>query len=228
MAREFLGLSLFIMLLSFFIILNAMSKFEDVKSQPVLRSLDMAFSSGKMDRKQEAPTTIEYQELAHKEGSTIDKLEALFNAHIRSLDVTKNRLGTEMNVRMSRTEFEAALDGAERVVLGMAARDEPFLSTLITLVQSEDLGTPYRMDISYHLGENPSVLRNAQPEVLREVSRRVAGYALRLEAAGLPQRFFSGGMGAYDKDMIEIAFVPYFPVQIATGTLSARREAETP
>ena len=46
MANQFLSLSLFLMLLSFFIVLNSMSDFEKQTAVPaVLNSLSLAFSS---------------------------------------------------------------------------------------------------------------------------------------------------------------------------------------
>ena len=75
MANQFLGLSLFIMLLSFFIILNAISSFEITKTQPILNSLSMTFASKQTDQ-QIIPGKVVSQSSQKMEGSALDKIEA--------------------------------------------------------------------------------------------------------------------------------------------------------
>ena len=74
MANQFLSLSLFIMLLSFFIILNSLSSYEDVKSKPVLNSISMAFSKDTPDPIL-APNTVESPIESNNEGDSLDKLK---------------------------------------------------------------------------------------------------------------------------------------------------------
>lgn len=227
MANEYLGLSLFIMLLSFFIILNSMSEFEDTKALPILNSLDSAFSRGTIDRKEEAPSNIPSAEASTREGSTIDKLEAFFNAQIKGLKVTKNRLGTEMTISMPVKEFEQALDNTEQALfLGPDEQDEagyegaPFLDTLVSLVHSGGSSKAYRMDLLLNTGQRPSNLRNEYPQILKTRSKQAASYAARLEKAGLPDNFMSVGLGGGENDVIELAFRPYVPIEIPAGTLA--------
>lgn len=220
MANEYLGLSLFIMLLSFFIILNALSDFEETKADPIMSSLNMAFSAGAIDKDEPAPSIQSFEETSMNEGTTLDKIEGLFGAQVKNFRVTKNRLGTEMYIRLPREEFEAAL-GASGQDLFLEEEgtnpmlEEPFIEMLVDLINTARTSVPYRMDIVLNLGASPAVLRNDSPETLNGAMRTVSGYAELLEREGLPIRFTSAGLGAGETDIVELVFRRYVPVDVS-------------
>ncbi len=219
MANEYLGLSLFVMLLSFFIILTSMSDYEDSKAKPIMSSLNMAFSAGALDKDEPAPSIKMSETQDFHEGTTLDKIEGLFNAHIKTFKITKNRLGTEMSVTMTRDEFEKALESTGEVLfLEDPSTDElaeaPFLDTLTSLIATSETEVQYRMDIMLGTGENPAMMQNEKPASLREISDISTGYARMLEAAGMPVKFISTGIGAGEKDMVVLMFRRYVPVNV--------------
>lgn len=233
MANEYLGLSLFVMLLSFFIILNSMSEFEDTKAIPILNSLDRAFSRTGEERKEEAHSPVVSTATKSGEGNTIDKIEGFFNARIKGFKVVKNRLGSEMTIFLPVKEFEKALDETDQALfLGTEEQalagfeGAPFLDTLVSLINSEDTKQPYRMDMILNAGESAGILHNNSPQELSAATNQISDYARRLERAGLPVNFMSIGLGAGDEDIIELTFRPYIPVIIPAGILQQSRESE--
>lgn len=229
MANEFLGLSLFIMLLSFFIILNALSDFEETKAAPIMSSLNMAFSAGAIDKDELAPSIESADETSMNEGTTLDKIEGLFGAQVKNFRVTKNRLGTEMYIRLPREEFEAAL-GASGQDLFLEEEgsnpmiEAPFLEMLVDLINTARTSVPYRMDMVLNLGANPAVMRNESPEALDAAMRTVSFYSERLEREGMPIRFISAGLGAGESDIIELMFRRYVPVDVSASIMDGGRD----
>lgn len=229
MANEFLGLSLFIMLLSFFIILNALSDFEETKAAPIMSSLNMAFSAGAIDKDELAPSIESADETSMNEGTTLDKIEGLFGAQVKNFRVTKNRLGTEMYIRLPREEFEAAL-GASGQDLFLEEEgsnpmiEAPFLEMLVDLINTARTSVPYRMDMVLNLGANPAVMRNESPEALDAAMRTVSFYSERLEREGMPIRFISAGVGAGESDIIELMFRRYVPVDVSASIMDGGRD----
>lgn len=228
MANEFLGLSLFIMLLSFFIILNALSDFEDTKADPIMSSLNMAFSAGAIDKDAPAPSIQSSEETSMNEGTTLDKIEGLFGAQVKNFRVTKNRLGTEMYIRLPRAEFEAALGNQGQDLFleeegSNPMMEAPFLEMLVDLINSARTTVPYRMDIVLNLGANPAVMRNESPETLDTAMRTVSGYSELLEREGVPIRFISAGLGADEADIVELMFRRYVPVDVSNSIIDGGR-----
>lgn len=215
MANEYLGLSLFIMLLSFFIILNSVSEFEETKAAPVLSSLDMAFSSSAIERKETGASPIQTTQKSTKEGDTLDQIQGLFNAQVESFELSKNRLGTEMYVSMSVEEFEEALgiQNPQDLFANNAAQ-ESFTKTLVSLIQTAETKVPYRIDMILNVGGNPSSLQNEKPEQIRNSLKQITGYSSYLERNGMPVRFISAGLGNNEKDLIELVFRRYVPVRL--------------
>ncbi len=215
MANQFLTLSLFIMLLSFFIILNTVSNFETLKSKPVLNSLALAFANREVEQDLQ-PETIEAPEQAANEGDTLTKLDRLFNAQIIGAEVSRNRLGTIMHVRMSVKEFEKAISrsgGQTDVVItpGTETSDGSFFPTLVSLVQSHNMGAPYRMDMVLNAKDAPAEMAKDNPEVLKSRIATIESFSKTLESFGLPKKFMSAGLRQGDPEMIDIYFKRYEP-----------------
>ena len=106
MANQYLGLSLFIMLLSFFIILNSMSNFDEIKSSPVLNSISMTFAQEKVEDHTDPGFEEDTTQDSVRSGDTLDQLEELFRSQITGIEAEKNRLGTMMHVRIPLSQFE--------------------------------------------------------------------------------------------------------------------------
>jgi hypothetical protein len=209
MANQYLALSLFIMMLSFFIILNALSNFDQNKAKPAINSLSIAFST--KDNVDELAPNMEADPLqSYRSGDGLDQIDALFKAQISGVEVEKNRLGTVMHLRMKVADFEKNLMMPIRESSSVESFDGPFLPVLISLLKSEN-AIPYRMDILLNLKEEPVQLKKNEPEVLKLASRKVAAYAQTLEQAGLPTQLVTSGMKAGEPEFIDLFFYRHQP-----------------
>ncbi|MFK7838835.1 MAG: hypothetical protein AB8B83_00755 [Bdellovibrionales bacterium] len=213
MANQFLSLSLFIMLLSFFIILNSLSSYEDVKSRPVLNSIASTFSRDTPEQLLQ-PNTIESVQESNNEGDTLDQLQDLFNAHITGAEISINRLGTIMYVRMPLEEFEKSLLAPSREPRPGQKLGDPgtFMPTLLSLMQTRESKVPYRMDMLINIAENPSEAIVNAPEETFNVMSKIANVTKRLEDSGLEKKLLSGGLVRGDVGSIDITFTRYIPV----------------
>lgn len=203
MANQFLALAMFIMLLSFFIILNALSNFEVVKSNEVLTSISVAFSNQDLPNDLSA-NIIESPVESYNEGNTLDKLKGLFEAQIAGIETEKNRLGTVMHLRMKLDAFEKNLTASGSSFGGALA------PTLVSLLGADE-NVPYTMDMLINLNGNPAVVQNEAPQSISKNVTKVARYAMLIENAGLPKKYLSAGLGQGPEGTIDLYFKRYQP-----------------
>lgn len=211
MANQYLSLSLFLMLLSFFIIMNGTSGFEDSKARPVMRSLALAFSNSTQDQGG-APMSEFVPHSFKGEGETLERIEGLFSAHIPDVQAKRNRLGNMMRVRLPVRSFEMGIDTEQ----GASAASErgKFLPMLVALLQSQSSGVPYRMDMMMALPDDPAALAASNPAALMEKSASVSALAQKLERAGIPGALMGTGLERGENGFIDIYFrrdEPYEP-----------------
>lgn len=213
MANQFLALSLFIMLLSFFIILNTLSNFEDVKSRPVLNSIATTFSSNAPEEVH-SPNAVESTQKSINEGDTLDNLKSLFNAHITGAKVSKNRLGTMMHIQMPLKQFESSLLAPSRNRAPSQRLGAPgtFTPTLVSLMQTRETDIPYRMDMVLNTAIDPASAVVDEPEQIRLDMRKISTLSKRLEESGLQKKLISAGMAKGEVGMIDLYFTRYEPV----------------
>lgn len=211
---QLLALSLFIMLLAFFIVLNSRASFEEMKALPIMQSLSQTFSSKIAEDQQDKPSITRSDQMGADEGDALERLGKLFNAEISTAEVVTNRQRGTMAVRVPRKDFEDAVAniGARRAT---SAFGQSFLPMLASILRS-DADHPYRMDMTFPLPENPARMQNTQPQALAEAVKSASAYAMALERAGLPARLMTVGMRRDDgsrgeRDMVEIYIRPHIP-----------------
>lgn len=221
---QILALSLFIMLLAFFIILNAISTLEETRIDPVMRSLSEAFAT-RVDQTdlRDSPSDLETPEKSIHHGSVFERIDALFSAQMPSYQVHIDERNGEMYVRVPYRVFESAvlatLQGNALEMEGEQAAFLPgfFAPTLVALMQGDaDQDRPvYRMDMILNIRGNPSHLRNQNPQRLAGHIGRITDLSDRLEEAGLQENLMSAGLMDGESDMMDLLFrrhVPYSPV----------------
>ncbi len=211
---QLLALSLFIMLLAFFIVLNSKASFEEMKSKPILQSVALAFSSKIAQDQQDKPSITRSDQMGTDEGDALEQLGKLFNAEISTAEVVTNRQRGTMAVRVPRKDFEDAVAniGTRRAT---SAFGKSFLPMLASILRS-DSEKPYRMDMTFSLPENPARMQNTQPQSMSEAIKSVSAHAIALERAGLPARLMTVGLRRDDgsrgeRDMVEIYIRPHIP-----------------
>lgn len=221
MVNQFLSLSLFLMLLSFFIVLNSMSDFEEQTAVPaVLNSLNLAFS-GQEQVVQGSHMTLgpsavpsPYEE-GKGEGDTLETLDGLFNAHLAGFQSKKNRLGTVMHVSLPMKEFERSVkESSIEASQGGDISPVSFSQTMVTLLRSAKSGIPYRMDMVYNLEKDPLDLSRGAPDIFKSALGRVTALAEALERKGMPKKMMSAGLVKGKADSIDLYFYRYKPLAV--------------
>lgn len=205
--NQLLALSMFIMLLAFFIVLNAVSNFEETKITPTMHSIMHAFASRVVpDMPENLPVMIEEEEAdALNEGATIDRLEALFSSHIPNHEAVANQAEGTMHMRLPLDDFERSV----RTIAGGGG--DPFLPTLVALMRADTPENAYRMDMMLNVAINPSRMQNREPQQMAVHMRRISDIAARLEQAGLPPRLVAGGIQRGHPGTVDLYFRPYEP-----------------
>ncbi len=225
MANQFLSLALFLMLLSFFIVMNAMSSFEDFKSKPVINSLSLAFSNH-IPEKKEDPVQIETPRVTKGEGDTLESVEGLFNAHISGFQATRNRLGTVMHVRTDVGAFENAIDLSDIYYDDIEMGDRgSFVMSMISILRSSEKGQPYRIDMVLNLPEDPAIFQKTSPEEFISDLKRVSSFAEKLEKAGLPKKMVSAGAAKGERGFIDIYIYRYKPFDMLAKVRDQSRKS---
>lgn len=209
---QILALSLFIMLLAFFIVLNSMSSFDEGKVDPIVASVERAFGTDILQDQLPQPSVTQSEQKDLGEGSTLEKMEALFAGQIPSAEIVVNERRGMMQVRMSRIDFDQAVED-----VGAGATDMLFFKQLISLIKNEREGAPYRMDVYYEFSEAPSALYVSSSEVMRDMTREASGAVASLETAGLPPYMQGVGFQKGEEDTVQLMFRPYTPFNPDAG-----------
>lgn len=221
MANQFLGLSLFVMLLSFFIILNAISSFETTKTQPVLNSLTVAFSNKRAEQDID-PGLIEAESETSQLGSTLDRIQGLFESQITAVKAKQNRLGTSMVVKMPFADFQKALRASLTIpdnTPSLLNADTVDLQPMLVSLLETGRDITYKMDMLLHVDRDPADILSEDPQRFANLERSIASVAQSLEEAGLPRKQVSAGMKQGDPGVIELVFTRYLPFNpLGTGT----------
>ncbi|HCQ71316.1 MAG: hypothetical protein CL570_03365 [Alphaproteobacteria bacterium] len=210
MGNQFLSLGLFIMLLSFFIVLNSLSTFEESKTRAVIDSLsDALVPQYSFQEDMPSPVIANEGEDANK-GDALEQIKALFNASIPDVKAQKNRFGTELRMKMARADFEQALVGA-------GPDGQRFSAALAGLMDLDD-SVPYEMDIVLNIDANPAALQGRAPSVAGELINAAGRYAQTLEDQGVRSRLITTGLAHGDDDQVFLLFRRYMPVRLELRT----------
>lgn len=210
---QMMNLALFIMLLAFFIVLNSISSYEEIKSEKVRRSVELAFSNDKK-KEEDLPSTTPDLAQGLKEGHTFDRLEALFTAQIASFEVTSSKSTGVMMVRLPYAEFDKAIMAlGQKNLLDYPSRRDVrgnfFLPTLTSLLRTDIDGAPTRMEIMLHTESNPAQLQNQAPRDLNALILQAGQFSQKLEAQGVPQKLVNIGVSKGNPDFVDLVFRKY-------------------
>lgn len=227
-AGRLLALSLFIMLLAFFIVLTALSSYEETRVAPIFQSLEEAFAADFRDKTESKSSVTGRNESAHGEGTTVERLESLFTAIIPARNIASNMYEGTLHISMTIEEFEHSItllsldsdfEGKQK-----EAVNSFILPTLIALLRADHKGAPYHMDIVYNVEENPAFLANETPEKTALDMKRVAAYGRRIEQAGLPQKYMTVGLKKGTPGMIDLFFRPYIPFNPLSHVIEVEKD----
>lgn len=207
---QMMNLSLFIMLLAFFIVLNSISSYEEKKSEKVRQSVDQAFSKN-IFQENDSPSITPDPIKSVNEGDVFERLEVLFEAQIVSFETKINRSTGVMMVTIPYDEFSKAMFALDQVDLTknptrIETRGNYLLPTLSSLIKTDINGSPTRMEIYFHTNENPARMQNEKPLELNEIIQDIGRFSRLLEGKGVPQKLLNIGISKGDADEVELVF----------------------
>ena len=211
-----LNLSLFIMLLAFFIVLNTMSSFEEIKVKPIISSLEKAFSTDVRRQDVLPSVTPEIENPNIDEGNILRRLEALFQSQIAAYEATSSDRRGIMHVRVPTDILTKAVLSVEAQTSGetdegVLDESEAFLEMLVSILRSEEMGIVYRLDIVTNVDGNPAALQNEIPQAMFSVMAQVSLLTQKLEQAGMSEHLLSSGLKQGDPAYIDLYFSPHEP-----------------
>jgi hypothetical protein len=105
-----LALSLFIILLAFFIVLTSLSNFSEPKVEAAFQSLDLSFATNIRDTFAEEQTNDTTQAEEDGEGDSLEDIQATLKSLLPGLDINLTETpngGQVMAIRMRKNKFEA-------------------------------------------------------------------------------------------------------------------------
>lgn len=220
MANQFLALSLFVVLLSFFIVLNSISTFEIARARPVLESLGQAFKTDKADplyglsEISPVPEAMDYAKSMAGRGGALQRIEGLFSSQIQGIAVKQDRLGTEMAIRLPFEDFAVRIN--EELTPGTKT-DERFLPMLVSILDAQEEAqkqgaSAYRMDMVLETPGKPYAALSSGDKKIHALS----AIARRLEEAGIPTNLVGIGLSPGEDGMLTLYFrrhEPFNPVE---------------
>lgn len=199
---QIMQLSLFIMLLAFFIVLNAVSSYESNKMKSVLQTLDSTFSQGAREE-WILPSAVEDPDESFREGHVLDQIEGLFEAEIPVFTVSRSDEEGVMYVRVREKYLDRVFAGA-----GSNSRSG-FLLRLSNILQTGQDRRQYEMELLLGLGDNPAALAAKKSEKVTHAIEKTAFYAGQATRNGLPPKFMAMGMTRGREGFVDIRFRPY-------------------
>lgn len=215
-----MNLSLFIMLLAFFIVLNSLSSYEEQLVGDVVQSLDTTFSK---DPQQEdiAPSVTPDPVNSVNEGDTFERLDALFQSQIVSYKKSISSNRGKMIIKLPLEKFSRAIMAAgQKDLTKMRARRNPrgnfMIPTLVSILKSDKKGVSYRMNILLQSPDNPAHFQNQSPTEMAALMRRGSALTEKLEQGGFPQKLLNIGIAKGNPEIVELVFeqhVPFSPVE---------------
>ena len=211
MASHITTLSIFIILLAFFIALNALSHFVPEKATPILESLHKTFGTQKQDIDLE-PSIRQDPAKAADRGDILEDLEGLFRARIQGVEAVTFQGRDTLILR-------APLDAFQNAVYGVESDDndenlnEPetqqaeFLTSLKTMVTTGRTGKQYHMKAIANVASQDDIL---SPQTA-PLSKRMSRIAAKIEAAGIPKPLLGIGLQEGPAGKVDLVFTPYKP-----------------
>ena len=201
------GLSMFVILLAFFVLLNSISSVKTEKVKPMVESIEGAFASKISATEDWQPSASQNEEESAGEGRVTEKIEAMFTAQIAGIETQKDDGTGTLLMRVKYNDFAASISGAS----GNASESQQFMRTLTSMMRSDMAGHPYRMDAFLQVGENPAELQSEQPQKMAVLMRDLGVLAQHLQTAGLPEKLMTIGMEQGQEGMVELLFRPHVP-----------------
>lgn len=213
MGSQFLALSLFTILLSFFIILTSSVEYKQDIASSVISSIDVAFSKSLVvplpkDRTVSSDPEIRIPTMG--EGDTLELVEDLFQTYVINFTTQKSSVGDRMVIRVRTVDLEAMIEDdfvkrAAEETTGQEYGRQGFFETLRSVVKAKDGQPPYVMDLSITVSPE---------EWEADYGRRAEKDAISLynliRKADFPAHLMSVGLKEGEPGYTELVFRPEY------------------
>lgn len=195
MSSPLTTLSIFILLLAFFIVLNALSSFETSKVAPVISSINKTFGTKQTDRVFQGPSLrSDPQEGAGEGMMVLEELEGLFRARIQSVQAARSDSDGTLLLRLSLEELDVILD--EKKALARS---------LYSMMKTGEDGRQYDLTLLGNMPAHKELFNPEGEELVRRLSRIVG----ELEKNGVPGFLLSLGLQEGPRGTVELMFKPH-------------------
>jgi hypothetical protein len=205
LATQFLALSLFIMLLAFFIVLTASSDTTPVKSAPLIESLEKTFAS-KIEGMDKKPAKVEDKEQSTGQGQSLESIKGLLKSQGLPFTVEKMEGNSLMYLRMRREDFINSFGIKEKK---LTREQSVFLSKLLILLRPSDKVLTYSVDVFVGLGENPAQMALEYPDKTKSSVVLADKLASLLIAQKFPKKLITIGLHQGAAGYIDMYFKPF-------------------
>ena len=190
-------MSLFVVMLAFFIMLNAMSSFDEERTLRVVKSVQSSFQLGFDVIDIESPIPVLRQVLG-QEGDVLQRVEGALKSPMISAVVRRIDRGDKMVVTLPYHQFMQSISQQNEILSNPAYEVDQasaILGYMVDFMKDQDAredGAFYRM-VVFLQGDD---VQTSDVDVIGDV----------LVAMGLPKSLLAVGIKQGDPDMIEILF----------------------
>jgi hypothetical protein len=204
---QFLFLSLFLILLAFFIAMTAGATFDDDRTDPILGSLEKVFPV-KNFRGVNLPSQIRGQTLMQNQGQSLSSAESIFTADSFPFSVRTSRETGALAVTLKTKDLEEMLGIAEaRVVTDK--QKQIFYANLATLTQPSSEGRAgFHMGVEIYTDRHITRMVKDDKTVFNANVKRVEGYVKGFVNAGLDKDRIFTLIQKGDQNDVRLIFTP--------------------
>ncbi len=191
-------LSLFIMLLAFFMMLNASSNFEDDRVKPVLQSLKETFTT-RVFRDDIGPSLSPNPELSSGEGhEAYESLSSYFRTSFPGFSPQMIPTRGVLYLELPTDVFEKKFFGSDKALQK-------------TLIEKMWAYQQLQMEIWINMEQDPGVSSGAARDELRTRINKLSDWAAELEKQGLQKGTLTIGLQKGDPKKVTVLFHNYKP-----------------
>lgn len=202
----YLTLSLNILLLAFFIVLTASSNYEQVKSEPIMKSLEATFGR-KFKSDRQHPAYVASEQEHPLTGETFEEVQGLFRAQGIPFNADKTPNASVMRVRVSADGLRQMF-GIDSPTDLAKTSDQDFLQKFVMMLLPENTKSQMRLHIIGLTKKHPGELAETEPEKIQKLSNAMEKYIASLLEKGFPADHLSIGLERGTDGFIDLYFYP--------------------
>ncbi len=205
-SMAFLTLSIFILLLAFFVVLNTNSNIIEERSIYVISSVERQFAKDFYGSTKDNQDINSDKDVRDSGTSTSDKMQELFTSASIAFELNETKGGNTFFIRLKKQDFDNAIsqvtDGIS--VQGEHQKGSVFERYIALFTQISAMIAPQEKALKYNL----SVLLYTKKidSVLKKDVDKLIKYAKELDVIGINGSGVSFGLKPKDGDFIELNF----------------------